>query len=223
MSLTLQATLSLLLDHLSLVASFSSSNRMTHQNLAVCFGPVLLTPTQEAWRAGGGRGGGKGLGQGEEIASAVDFKRHIEALHYLLQMWPGETTPPSLIINVTLETTLPLTVCPLPQCQPIESQQTPTSPCVPPASVLGSLPLIPCSILRCDWLCPRTQRRRQWCPVVIEVVWPGWRAPRQSIGTPETGASVDEIFCRDRKQIMMRWQEARVTEVNTGWLSIPIF
>lgn len=43
-----RATLSLLLDHLSLVASFSPSNRMTHQNLAVCFGPVLLTPTQEA-------------------------------------------------------------------------------------------------------------------------------------------------------------------------------
>ncbi|XP_027132881.1 rho GTPase-activating protein SYDE1 isoform X2 [Larimichthys crocea] len=90
-----RATLSLLLDHLSLVASFSSSNRMTHQNLAVCFGPVLLTPTQEAWRAGGGgrggRGGGKGFGHGEEIASAVDFKRHIEALHYLLQLWPVPT------------------------------------------------------------------------------------------------------------------------------------
>ncbi|XP_051275795.1 rho GTPase-activating protein SYDE1 [Dicentrarchus labrax] len=93
-----RATLSLLLDHLSLVASFSPFNRMTHQNLAVCFGPVLLTPTQEAWRAGGGggggrggRGGGKGLGHGEEIASAVDFKRHIEALHYLLQLWPVPT------------------------------------------------------------------------------------------------------------------------------------
>ncbi|XP_072229458.1 rho GTPase-activating protein SYDE1 [Leuresthes tenuis] len=91
-----RATLSLLLNHLSLVASFSFSNRMTHQNLAVCFGPVLLTPTQEAWRAGGGgagRAGGleKGLGPGEEMASAVDFKRHIEALHYLLQMWPVPT------------------------------------------------------------------------------------------------------------------------------------
>ncbi|XP_068161970.1 rho GTPase-activating protein SYDE1 [Antennarius striatus] len=88
-----RATLSLLLDHLSLVASFSSFNRMTHQNLAVCFGPVLLTPTQEAWRAGGGgaRGGAKGLGHGEEVASAVDFKRHIEALHYLLQLWPVPT------------------------------------------------------------------------------------------------------------------------------------
>ncbi|XP_075996910.1 rho GTPase-activating protein SYDE1 [Genypterus blacodes] len=81
-----RATLSLLLDHLSLVASFSPSNRMTHQNLAVCFGPVLLTPTQEAWRGGGG--GRKESPFGEEITSAVDFKRHIEALHYLLQLWP---------------------------------------------------------------------------------------------------------------------------------------
>ena len=79
---------------------------MTHQNLAVCFGPVLLTPTQEAWRAGGGGGGagragglGKGLGPGEEMASAVDFKRHIEALHYLLQMWPGEMGGAALSIT----------------------------------------------------------------------------------------------------------------------------
>lgn len=34
---------------------------------------------------------GKGFGHGEEIASAVDFKRHIEALHYLLQLWPVPT------------------------------------------------------------------------------------------------------------------------------------
>ncbi|KAM9426117.1 rho GTPase-activating protein SYDE1 [Pholidichthys leucotaenia] len=93
-----KATLSLLLDHLSLVASFSSFNRMTHQNLAVCFGPVLLTPSQEVWRGGGGGGGGrtgrrtvKGFGHSEEMASAVDFKRHIEALHYLLQLWPVPT------------------------------------------------------------------------------------------------------------------------------------
>uniref|UniRef100_A0A3Q3JC28 Rho-GAP domain-containing protein n=1 Tax=Monopterus albus TaxID=43700 RepID=A0A3Q3JC28_MONAL len=102
-----KATLSILLDHLSLVASLSSSNRMTHQNLAVCFGPVLLTPTQEAWRGGGvgrgGRGGGKCSGHIEEITSAVDFKRHIEALHYLLQLWPDPlddhidmSSPPSL-------------------------------------------------------------------------------------------------------------------------------
>ncbi|XP_004565274.3 rho GTPase-activating protein SYDE1 [Maylandia zebra] len=89
-----RATLLLLLDHLSLVASLSAANRMTHQNLAVCFGPVLLTPTQDAWRGGGGksgRGSTKGFYHGEEMASAVDFKRHIEALHYLLQLWPVPT------------------------------------------------------------------------------------------------------------------------------------
>uniref|UniRef100_A0A8C9S9M2 Rho GTPase-activating protein SYDE1 n=1 Tax=Scleropages formosus TaxID=113540 RepID=A0A8C9S9M2_SCLFO len=77
-----KATLTLLLDHLSLVASHSDCNRMTCQNLAVCFGPVLLTPTQESWRPG--------IPGGEDIASAVDFKRHIEVLHYLLQLWPSK-------------------------------------------------------------------------------------------------------------------------------------
>ncbi|KAK7135151.1 hypothetical protein R3I93_018302 [Phoxinus phoxinus] len=94
-----RATLSFLLDHLSLVASCSDSNRMTCQNLAVCFGPVLLTPTQESWQAGltapgsgalmgSGAARGRSFAHSEEIASAVDFKRHIEALHYLLQLWP---------------------------------------------------------------------------------------------------------------------------------------
>ncbi|XP_062858819.1 rho GTPase-activating protein SYDE1 [Trichomycterus rosablanca] len=96
-----RATLSLLLDHLSLVASFSEYNLMTCQNLAVCFGPVLLTPTQDSWKgavpgtfpttpavSGSGRGGRNFTQQSMEMASAVDFKRHIEALHYLLQLWP---------------------------------------------------------------------------------------------------------------------------------------
>ncbi|KAL1264869.1 hypothetical protein QQF64_005224, partial [Cirrhinus molitorella] len=104
-----RATLSFLLDHLSLVASYSDSNRMTCQNLAVCFGPVLLTPTQESWQAGmmapgsgaptGSGRGGRSFAHSEEIASAVDFKRHIEALHYLLQLWPvpkGRVTDDSL-------------------------------------------------------------------------------------------------------------------------------
>lgn len=99
-----RATLSLLLDHLSLVASFSDCNLMTCQNLAVCFGPVLLTPTQDSWKGAGPgtfpsapAGPGSSLGgrsfpqQSMEMASAVDFKRHIEALHYLLQLWPIPT------------------------------------------------------------------------------------------------------------------------------------
>ncbi|KAF1373452.1 hypothetical protein PFLUV_G00239000 [Perca fluviatilis] len=112
-----RATLSLLLDHLSLVASHSPSNRMNHQNLAVCFGPVLLTPTQDAWRGGGGGRGGRGGGKGpgEEMASAVDFKRHIEALHYLLQLWPVPThhVPEDDHIDVSLPPSPAITHNPL--------------------------------------------------------------------------------------------------------------
>nr|XP_008538030.1 PREDICTED: rho GTPase-activating protein SYDE1 [Equus przewalskii] len=42
-----RATLTLLLDHLRLVSSFHAHNRMTPQNLAVCFGPVLLPEEDE--------------------------------------------------------------------------------------------------------------------------------------------------------------------------------
>lgn len=56
---------------------------MTPQNLAVCFGPVLL-PARQAPARPRIRGCGPG------VTSAVDFKRHIEVLHYLLQSWPGE-------------------------------------------------------------------------------------------------------------------------------------
>lgn len=78
-----QATLTLLLDHLRLVSSFHAHNRMTPQNLAVCFGPVLLPARQAPARS-------RIRGSGPSVTSAVDFKRHIEVLHYLLQSWPGE-------------------------------------------------------------------------------------------------------------------------------------
>ncbi|KFM03758.1 Rho GTPase-activating protein SYDE2, partial [Aptenodytes forsteri] len=84
-----KATLTRLLDHLSLVASFHDFNRMNSQNIAVCFGPVLLTQNQELRRSGTGTGtGNRSYAHCEDIASAVDFKRHIEVLHYLLQAWP---------------------------------------------------------------------------------------------------------------------------------------
>ncbi|XP_004632684.1 rho GTPase-activating protein SYDE1 [Octodon degus] len=76
-----RATLTLLLNHLRLVSSFHAHNRMTPQNLAVCFGPVLL-PARQAPARPRIRGCGPG------VTSAVDFKRHIEVLHYLLQSWP---------------------------------------------------------------------------------------------------------------------------------------
>ncbi|XP_054984495.1 rho GTPase-activating protein SYDE1 [Sorex araneus] len=76
-----KATLTLLLDHLRLVSSFHAHNRMTPQNLAVCFGPVLLPARQTPSRS-------RVRSSGPGLANAVDFKRHIEVLHYLLQSWP---------------------------------------------------------------------------------------------------------------------------------------
>ncbi|XP_051712260.2 rho GTPase-activating protein SYDE2 isoform X2 [Oryctolagus cuniculus] len=79
-----KATLKMLLDHLKLVASFHEVNKMTCQNLAVCFGPVLLSQRQETLTHNN-----RVFTDSEELASALDFKKHIEVLHYLLQLWPG--------------------------------------------------------------------------------------------------------------------------------------
>ncbi|XP_035377164.1 rho GTPase-activating protein SYDE2 isoform X2 [Electrophorus electricus] len=92
-----KATLWKLLDHLKRVASHHEVNKMTCQNLAVCFGPVLLRQRQDA----------AGLANrvfidSEELASALHFKKHIEVLHYLLQLWPvvdAQTKPPSPILE----------------------------------------------------------------------------------------------------------------------------
>lgn len=78
-----KATLKMLLDHLKLVASYHEVNKMTCQNLAVCFGPVLLNQRQET-----STHNNRVFSDSEELASALDFKKHIEVLHYLLQLWP---------------------------------------------------------------------------------------------------------------------------------------
>ncbi|XP_070448851.1 rho GTPase-activating protein SYDE2 isoform X3 [Equus przewalskii] len=78
-----KASLTMLLDHLKLVASYYEVNKMTCQNLAVCFGPVLLSQRQET-----STHNNRVFTDSEELASALDFKKHIEVLHYLLQLWP---------------------------------------------------------------------------------------------------------------------------------------
>ncbi|XP_029110646.1 rho GTPase-activating protein SYDE2-like [Scleropages formosus] len=78
-----KATLRKLLDHLKRVASHHEVNKMTCQNLAVCFGPVLLSQRQEA-----SCHSNRVFIDSEELASALHFKKHIEVLHYLLQLWP---------------------------------------------------------------------------------------------------------------------------------------
>ncbi|NWX24357.1 SYDE2 protein, partial [Aegotheles bennettii] len=83
-----KATLKMLLDHLKLVASYQEVNKMTCQNLAVCFGPVLLSQKQETTNHNN-----RVFTDSEELASALDFKKHIEVLHYLLQLWPAHHSP----------------------------------------------------------------------------------------------------------------------------------
>ncbi|XP_066528896.1 rho GTPase-activating protein SYDE2 isoform X2 [Hoplias malabaricus] len=86
-------TLRKLLDHLKRVASHHELNKMTCQNLAVCFGPVLLSQRQDA-----SCHSNRVFVDSEELASALHFKKHIEVLHYLLQLWPvvdAQGTPSS--------------------------------------------------------------------------------------------------------------------------------
>ncbi|XP_034002320.1 rho GTPase-activating protein SYDE2 isoform X2 [Trematomus bernacchii] len=98
-----RVTLQKLLDHLKLVASCQEVNKMTCQNLAVCFGPVLLSQRQEA-----SCHTNRVFIDSEELASALHFKKHIEVLHYLLQLWPvvdptgrSSSQPPAASVVLT--------------------------------------------------------------------------------------------------------------------------
>ncbi len=63
----------MLLDHIKRVAMKADVNKMTSHNLAVCFGPVLLCPSPQSVTT---------------MDSTLDFKKHIEVLFYLLEIWP---------------------------------------------------------------------------------------------------------------------------------------
>ena len=69
-----QATMSAILDHLKRVSLKCEVNKMTAENLAVCFGPVLLCPSVTATAT--------------DADVADDFRRNIDVLHYLLDIWP---------------------------------------------------------------------------------------------------------------------------------------
>ncbi|KAF0295243.1 Rho GTPase-activating protein 100F [Amphibalanus amphitrite] len=67
-----RSTLLFLMDHLRLVSSQSQCNKMTPQNVAVCFAPVLMLHSE--------------VGRTE-----IDFHRPISILKYLLTIWPTKT------------------------------------------------------------------------------------------------------------------------------------
>lgn len=67
------------MDHLCLVTAQSDRNKMTPQNLAICFGPVLMLHSDDSSAsAGSGNVGG----------GSLDFQKPIGVLKYLLQIWP---------------------------------------------------------------------------------------------------------------------------------------
>lgn len=75
-------TLFLLMDHLRLVASQSERNKMTTQNLAICFGPVLMLQS--------------------ESEDPMDFHQPISILKFLLDLWPsksGNVMSPSCVLS----------------------------------------------------------------------------------------------------------------------------
>lgn len=59
------------MDHLSLVVSQSDRNKMAPQNLAVCFGPVLMLQSEDS--------------------ADLDFHQPISVLKYLLEIWPNKS------------------------------------------------------------------------------------------------------------------------------------
>ncbi|XP_036361850.1 rho GTPase-activating protein 100F isoform X2 [Octopus sinensis] len=66
-----QDTMTMVLNHLKKVASKSDLNKMTPENVAVCFGPVLLCPSPST-------------------SADLDFRKHIDVLKYLLEIWPDD-------------------------------------------------------------------------------------------------------------------------------------
>nr|XP_018671147.1 rho GTPase-activating protein SYDE2 isoform X3 [Ciona intestinalis] len=82
-----QATLYALLNHLKRVSMHAHQNKMTCQNLAVCFGPVLLGPVNV------------GPTKGIDLSAAIGFKRHIQVLNYMLSNWPDTPVLPPSDIN----------------------------------------------------------------------------------------------------------------------------
>ena len=62
-----RASLIFILDHFQRVIEHVEVNKMTAKNIAVCFGPVMLSPPIEEMR---------------------DFDKYIDALEFLISIWP---------------------------------------------------------------------------------------------------------------------------------------
>lgn len=60
------------MDHLSLVVSQSTTNKMSAQNLSIIFAPLLMI-------------------RSETEEKEIDFNQPINILRYLLEVWPSKS------------------------------------------------------------------------------------------------------------------------------------
>ncbi|XP_026680424.1 rho GTPase-activating protein 100F [Diaphorina citri] len=113
-----RATLIYLMDHLALVVSQAARNKMTPQNLAVCFGPILMLHS-------------------ESRDKELDFQEPINVLRYLLEIWPSKSVRELLMS--------PNTVQPIPPMRPPKGSPLPQPPPLPmkPASFSQTTGLVP--------------------------------------------------------------------------------
>ena len=83
-----------MLDHLKAIANLSDVNKMNPYNLAVCFGPVLMSATSNCVlpTPGGGKDSkrkSKDSGRGDGGRNSADYEKHIEVLQSMIEIWPG--------------------------------------------------------------------------------------------------------------------------------------
>ncbi|XP_035827251.1 uncharacterized protein LOC101864642 [Aplysia californica] len=124
-----QDTMALLLNHLRRVASHCDKNKMPIDNLAICFGPVLLCPAPSS-----------------TPDPLLDFRKHIEVLHYLLEIWSYEgSTSTGSSKSPTAETVVSVETVDSPQQSSQRSLQTDLHSGQAGAVDLGTSAVDPCS------------------------------------------------------------------------------
>ena len=76
-----KATGEYILDHLKLIMVHSETNKMNAYNIAVCFGPVLMSAASSS-----------NHGNCREVATGkdADYEKHIEVLQNMVEVWPGK-------------------------------------------------------------------------------------------------------------------------------------
>ncbi|XP_022101719.1 rho GTPase-activating protein 100F-like [Acanthaster planci] len=77
-----RTTASYIMDHLKLIMVHSETNKMNAYNIAVCFGPVLMSAASS--------GSNAALSREAVSGKDADYEKHIDVLQTMLEVWPGK-------------------------------------------------------------------------------------------------------------------------------------